>query len=141
MLMKRWAAIVKALALLCGFLASIFLFVLLIQFIVQKFPLIAVLLLPVYIYIFYRVLRGILKRRKTGIDDTDYGRFSPLRYEIQMIVEGLGFLILVFGMMYISEVVAMIIMGIAMMLGMYRMLEIGEDIKGDVMAHMHETDD
>lgn len=114
---------------------------LVLKFVADTFPIISVLLLPVYLYLFFREFQMILKRRAFANDpfDTDYhligyGRFSG----IKIALFSLGFLITFTGLINVSEIATMFLMAVAIPIGMYRMLEIGTDIGGDVFAHSYE---
>lgn len=82
----------------------------------------------------------MLKRRAFANDafDTDYhligyGRFSG----IKIALFSLGFLVTFTGLINVSEIATMLLMAVAMPIGMYRMLEIGEDIKLNGISHTY----
>lgn len=113
---------------------------LILKFVADTFPIISVLLLPVYLYIFFREFQMMLKRRAIANDafDTDYhligyGRFSG----IKIALFSLGFLVTFTGLINVSEIATMLLMAVAMPIGMYRMLEIGEDIKLNGISHTY----
>lgn len=113
---------------------------LILKFVADTFPIISVLLLPVYLYLFFREFQMMLKRRAFANDafDTDYhligyGRFSG----IKIALFSLGFLVTFTGLINVSEIATMLLMAVAMPIGMYRMLEIGEDIKLNGISHTY----
>lgn len=126
--------------LMAGVGAIMYGLLLILKFVADTFPIISVLLLPVYLYLFFREFQMMLKRRAFANDafDTDYhligyGRFSG----IKIALFSLGFLVTFTGLINVSEIATMLLMAVAMPIGMYRMLEIGEDIKLNGISHTY----
>lgn len=107
----------------------------------KAFPMLAVPLVPIYLYVYYIEIRKILKRRAFASDifDGKYHLITSVRlYLTKLILLGLGFNFMIAGLANISDIAAIVMMMPAMLIGMYRFFEIGEDIKSDVMAHMYQ---
>ncbi len=129
---------ITCVGLILGVLGILYGLMLVLKFVTDTFPIIVVPLVPVYFYLFYREIQMMRKRRAFAAEsfDEDYHLLSFGRFYVaKLALFYIGFMITFMGLIHISEIALVLMMAIAIPIGMYRILEIGEDIKITGISH------